>query len=185
MVKLNILYVSNDNVCLLDSISYALQDKFDDFTVEFIQVHSLQSAKEVLEHKYISCLVLDIDLVQTQFEYFLSFLNNNPKLDSLVTIVLAHDDKFKTISYENGIDDFFVKPINTDELISKLSKILKEKQLHQEVANKLFSQKKDIKKIKNDMLVLFTHELKTPLNAIINFSSYINRHLQKELTPKK
>jgi signal transduction histidine kinase len=35
------------------------------------------------------------------------------------------------------------------------------------------------------MLVIFTHELKTPLNAIINFSSYIGRNLQKELTPKR
>lgn len=34
-------------------------------------------------------------------------------------------------------------------------------------------------------LMLFTHELKTPLNAIISYSSYINRNINKQLTPKK
>ncbi|MEA3314658.1 MAG: PAS domain-containing sensor histidine kinase, partial [Campylobacterota bacterium] len=34
-------------------------------------------------------------------------------------------------------------------------------------------------------IMLFTHELKTPLNAILSYSSYINRNINKELTPKK
>lgn len=34
-----------------------------------------------------------------------------------------------------------------------------------------------ISKAKENFLVLFTHELKTPLNAIINFSKYLSKHL--------
>ena len=34
-------------------------------------------------------------------------------------------------------------------------------------------------------LMLFTHELKTPLNAILSYSSYINRNINKTLTHKK
>jgi signal transduction histidine kinase len=38
---------------------------------------------------------------------------------------------------------------------------------------------------KDDIITIFTHELKTPLNAIIVFSEYIKRNLKKTLTPKK
>ena len=35
------------------------------------------------------------------------------------------------------------------------------------------------------MIAIFTHELKTPLHAIINFSEYIHKYIHKELTPKR
>ncbi len=40
-------------------------------------------------------------------------------------------------------------------------------------------------KTKDEFLVVFTHELKTPLNAIINFSQSASKRLQKIDTPKK
>jgi signal transduction histidine kinase len=40
-------------------------------------------------------------------------------------------------------------------------------------------------KTKDEFLVVFTHELKTPLNAIINFSESASKRLQKIDTPKK
>ncbi|MCH9813679.1 MAG: PAS domain S-box protein [Epsilonproteobacteria bacterium] len=40
-------------------------------------------------------------------------------------------------------------------------------------------------KTKDDFLVVFTHELKTPLNAIINFSNSASKRIQKIDTPKK
>jgi len=48
-------------------------------------------------------------------------------------------------------------------------------------------QKKRIDEAKEQFLVLFTHELKTPLNAIINFSKYITSKLinSKYLEPEK
>ena len=37
----------------------------------------------------------------------------------------------------------------------------------------------EVNRAKDEFLVVFTHELKTPLNAIINFSEYISKQLQK------
>jgi len=44
---------------------------------------------------------------------------------------------------------------------------------------------KEINKVKDSFLTIFTHELKTPLNSIINFSEYVNKHLAKEDFDKK
>jgi signal transduction histidine kinase len=45
--------------------------------------------------------------------------------------------------------------------------------------------KKDFTLFKDDIIAIFTHELKTPLNVIIAFSDYITRNIKKTLTPIK
>lgn len=42
-----------------------------------------------------------------------------------------------------------------------------------------------ISKAKDDFLILFTHELKTPLNAIINFSQYLHKNIGKTSVEKR
>jgi len=44
---------------------------------------------------------------------------------------------------------------------------------------------KELNKVKDSFLTIFTHELKTPLNSIINFSEYVSKHLAKENFEKK
>jgi len=43
----------------------------------------------------------------------------------------------------------------------------------------------EINRVKDTFLTVFTHELKTPLNSIINFSEYVTKHLKKETFAKK
>jgi len=106
--------------------------------------------------------------------------------------LISHNEELKSIAYAKGVKDFFLKPINMEELLSKFSNILQDVLLQEKVISELNEQKnhleeahKKIDSIKEDMVIIFTHELKTPLNAIINFSAYINRNLKKELTPKR
>lgn len=54
---------------------------------------------------------------------------------------------------------------------------MKRKIMHQEIEAK---EQQKIAEAKDTFLVLFTHELKTPLNAIINFSKYLLNHVSKE-----
>ncbi len=44
---------------------------------------------------------------------------------------------------------------------------------------------RELNSVKDSFLTIFTHELKTPLNSIINFSEYISKHLAKEEFKKK
>ena len=45
--------------------------------------------------------------------------------------------------------------------------------------------KEELNFFKDDIISIFTHELKTPLNAIINFSEYIYKNISKELTESR
>lgn len=63
-------------------------------------------------------------------------------------------------------------------------KIAKEKELQDDFRHKQ-EMLEEVNRAKDEFLVVFTHELKTPLNAIINFSEYIAKQLQKSNIEKK
>jgi PAS domain S-box-containing protein len=77
----------------------------------------------------------------------------------------------------NNIKEFLSirKDITEQEILKdKIVNEIKEKELANER-----------EKAKDSFLILFTHELKTPLNAIINFSDYTIEHIKKSDIDKK
>jgi len=75
------------------------------------------------------------------------------------------------ITDENeNISEFLVFSNDVTDVINTARKIKEQKLQHEEELNK----------VKDSFLTVFSHELKTPLNSIINFSEYIKKHLLKE-----
>lgn len=65
-----------------------------------------------------------------------------------------------------------------------ITQMLMERRASQEKEQKAHEQMK-LSEAKDSFLVLFTHELKTPLNAIINFSQYLHKNMHRiEEIPK-
>ena len=58
---------------------------------------------------------------------------------------------------------------------------------NQELDNRLdkLNHVRELNSVKDSFLTIFTHELKTPLNSIINFSEYVVKHLAKEEFAKR
>ncbi|HOI84420.1 MAG TPA: PAS domain S-box protein, partial [Campylobacterales bacterium] len=64
--------------------------------------------------------------------------------------------------------------------------VLLEKKLRDRAAKEQEESYKDeLSKAKDSFLLVFTHELKTPLNAIINFASFVKKKIEKEDIPDK
>jgi len=92
-----------------------------------------------------------------------------------ITAVAIMDEKDEVSEYIVFADDVTdiinaAKKIKNQELDSRLAKL---------------NHEREINKVKDSFLTIFTHELKTPLNSIINFSEYVKKHLSKEDFPKK
>ena len=84
---------------------------------------------------------------------------------------------------ENGkVDEYLVFSNDVTEVVNAARKIREQdlKQKRQEEDHL-----KEVDRIKDSFLTVFTHELKTPLNSIINFSDYVKKHLDKEDFSKK
>ncbi len=82
----------------------------------------------------------------------------------------------------NEISEFLVFSNDVSEVVYAARKI-KQQEIDQKLQK--LEHAKEVNKIKDSFLTVFTHELKTPLNAIINFSEYVNKHLQKQEFKKR
>lgn len=78
--------------------------------------------------------------------------------------------------FEN-IEEYLVFSKDVTEVVQSARKI-KEQEANQQLQK--LEHIKELNEMKDSFLSVFSHELKTPLNSIINFSQYIKKHLKKE-----
>lgn len=72
----------------------------------------------------------------------------------------------------------------TDKVkLDKLTQNLKKD--NNKLSHILEETKEDIELFKEDIVSIFTHELKTPLNAILNYAEYISRNINENLNERK
>ncbi len=83
---------------------------------------------------------------------------------------------------ENEVYEYLVFSDDVSDIIYAARKIK-----DQELDNRLekLNHARELNKVKDSFLTVFTHELKTPLNAIINFSEYVGKHLAREDLKKR
>ena len=116
---------------------------------------------------------LHTDFIYRDRQVFISEDKKEKILD--VTAVALMDENDSVYEYLVFTDDVTkiihtARRVKDQELDKRLTKI---------------NHAKEINRVKNSFLTIFTHELKTPLNSIINFSEYVNKHLSKENFDKK
>jgi len=97
--------------------------------------------------------------------------------ETVITPILDENGKVKEfIAFRQDVTEFV-----------RIGRELKQREQTQKLRDLTIKRKHevDLVKAKDAFLVVFTHELKTPLNSIINFSEHIGKQLQKETFKKK
>jgi len=89
-----------------------------------------------------------------------------------VALMNENDEVYEYLVFSDDVTEIIhnARKIKNQELDSRLEKI---------------NHAKELSRVKDSFLTIFTHELKTPLNSIINFSEYVVKHLAKEDFKKK
>lgn len=80
-------------------------------------------------------------------------------------------------SYKLGITDFVPKPFVKEEFIARLSVHLETLQLHRYLKANLVKLK-ELNMIKDNLLMICSHDLKSPLTSILGYSQLLQRNAQ-------
>jgi len=90
-------------------------------------------------------------------------LRNMPRhrFTKIIMISACTDLDERLQGYQAGADDYMTKPIEKEEFLAKINVFIRLKKAE------------ELDQLKSDLLTLFSHETKTPLNAIFGFSGLL------------
>jgi len=91
----------------------------------------------------------------------------------IIMISACTDLNERLQGYQAGADDYMTKPIEKEEFLAKINVFIKLKKAE------------EIDQLKSDLLTLFSHETKTPLNAIFGFSGLLRESPNLTSSEKK
>ncbi len=188
--EFNILYLEDED---------KLREEFVSFLKKlFKNVYSGENGAVGLKlfDKYdVDIILTDINMPEIDGLKFAEIIKEKNKDIPIVLITAYTDTAFFIKAIDMRIDKFLIKPINGENFFKSIIDILttlkvkkdkiKFENLSKNLSKELEIKSKELNLFKDDVISIFTHELKTPLHAIINFSDYIHRNLQKNLTDKK
>jgi signal transduction histidine kinase len=83
------------------------------------------------------------------------------RFTKIIMISACTDLNERLQGYHAGADDYMTKPIEKEEFLAKINVFIKLKKAE------------ELDQLKSDLLTLFSHETKTPLNAIFGFSGLL------------
>ncbi len=186
----NLLYVEDEQL---------IREKLNQyFTRIFKNVYTAENGAqgvERFEEHDIDFIITDVNMpIMNGLEFSRIIKSKNRRIP--IILITANTEISSFIeAIDIGINKFLIKPINLDKLSESLSDILNEltttkdkvrfENLSHTLEDELDTKTKELNMFKDDMIAIFTHELKTPLHAIINFSEYIYKSVKKELTQKR
>lgn len=156
--KNRILVIDDDplNLLVLEGI---LGNKY-----ELLTASSEQNILEVAETFRPDLIMLDLSMQSANGYELCKQLkaNQNLKLTKIVLVSSKAMLKDRLIGYEAGADDYLSKPFDPEELLAKVGVFIRLKSVE------------EIDRVKDDLINIFSHETRTPLNAIIGFAKLLN-----------
>lgn len=181
------LLVVSENPDHYNKIKRYLKSSNNSGSFTIVHTLSVETTLDYLSQNSVSMVIVDSETVNRNDKDLVKKIKVQPLfLDKPILLMISSFDNLV-----EGFDPFSIihLPLNKEELILKVNSFLnryyEQNRLIEEMFNQSKEHKKEISLLKDRMLLIFAHELKTPLNAIINFSGYINRGLKKKLTKAK
>ncbi|KPA09596.1 Response regulator receiver sensor signal transduction histidine kinase [Candidatus Magnetomorum sp. HK-1] len=156
----------NNKILVIDDESLNIQLYEDILSHENYAMETAFSGKEALEklkHFSPDLILMDVMMPGMTGYEVCRRVREIPKhqFTKIIMISACTDIDERLQGYQAGADDYMTKPIEKEEFLAKINVFLKLKKAE------------EIDQLKSDLLTLFSHETKTPLNAIFGFSGLL------------
>jgi signal transduction histidine kinase len=193
--NLKLLYVEDD-VVVRGSTLLILERFFHDIIIADNGKEGLSKFKD---NQDIDIVITDINM---PYLNGLEMAKQIKEINSDISIFIfsAHGETdYFTEAIQIGIDGYILKPLDLRQFLELLKKSVDKivlqreneeykhylEQKVKEQVDEIIKKQQELNLFNDDILTIFTHELKTPLNSILGYTEYILRAMKKELTASK
>ena len=158
--KNKILVVDDDpmNILILEEI---LGKKYQLIRAETAEAACLEAARQRPD-----LILIDLMVENSSGYEVCRKLRTNSELKFTKIILVSSKSllKDRLFGYDAGADDYLSRPFDPDELMAKVKVFIRLKYVE------------EVDKAKDDLINLFAHETRTPLNAIIGFAKLLEEN---------
>jgi CheY-like chemotaxis protein len=123
-MKVNILFLTSDDNYILEFIKLALETSLNDTKVNVYGTKVTDEAFKIIHQDEINLIIADMDLDSIESYEFYDSLKANQTLQPIPFVFLSSDIEDQEIALLKGINNFFLKPLNDEQLIKKIHTIL-------------------------------------------------------------
>jgi len=124
-MKLNILFLTLDDIAVLEFIAYSIQESLEDTSINILQAECDKDAIRILETTKINLIITDMNINTIEPYDFHDNLQLTPEYKEIPFVFLSSDPEDRMIVILKENSDFFLKPLNINQLMDTLSSILK------------------------------------------------------------
>ena len=121
---LNILYLSEDDETVFDFIGYSLESSLGDCSIKNFVADEEKEAIDIIEFNNINLIVADMNIKSIYSFEFYDKLHADVKFTHIPFVFLSSNEEDQEISILKGLSNFFLKPLDVDQLLETLHNIL-------------------------------------------------------------
>ena len=125
-MKLNILFLSQDDRMVLEFIGYSIQENLGDVTIGILEAQTEEEAIEVLEFNSVDLIIADMNIdTIASYKFYDRIQDELFKFSDIPFVFLSSDPEDQEIAMLKGLQNFFLKPLDVELLLQTLENILK------------------------------------------------------------
>ena len=125
MLNLNILFLSQEDKMVLDMLAYSIEESLHDVSIGVLEASTEDEAMEVLEFNTIDLIIADMNIDSLESYKFYDRLQDLRKFHDIPFVFLSSEVEDQEIAVLKGVQNFFLKPLNIDQLLTRITDILK------------------------------------------------------------
>ncbi len=124
-MQFNILFLTDNDLSVLDFMVYSLQESLPGISISTFGAKYESEAMAILESEKISLIIADMNIDTIESYEFYDDLQLDDYYKDIPFVFLSSNEEDQEIAFLKGISNFFLKPLNIDDLLDTLRDILK------------------------------------------------------------